>query len=65
MSRGDRETVQLWFTAGGLEGPRLLPDSGGLMDQAAIMIDAWDVCRSTAGKWREEQREAASERRSS
>ncbi len=49
----------MWFTAGGLEGPRALPDPGGLFDQAAIMMDAWDVCRSTAAKWREDQREQA------
>jgi hypothetical protein len=41
--------------AGGLVGPRALPDAGGLLDQAAVMMDAFNVLRSTAAKWRDEK----------
>lgn len=56
MKPDDHEMVRLWIFAGGLEGPRALPQEGGLLDQAAVMMDAFAVCRSTASRWLEEKR---------
>lgn len=36
--------------AGGLDGPRALPQAGGLLDQAAVLMDAWNVVRATVTK---------------
>ena len=37
------ETVGLWFSCGGRDGLRHLPQAGGLLDQAAVMIDAFNI----------------------
>lgn len=53
FTTGDQEMVRLWAMAGGLDGLRMLPEAGGLLDQAAIMVDAFAIMSSAAGDWRE------------
>jgi len=48
----EREMVRIWaFTrTGGFGGARLLPDRGGIMDQAAVMLDALNVMDDQAAE---------------
>jgi hypothetical protein len=49
VGEGELETVRLWIHAGGLE-LRHLPEAGGVLDQAAIMLDAFTVISQAARK---------------
>jgi hypothetical protein len=67
ISPGERLTVRLYFAAGGgapiylagpqgpkligFETPKYLPEAGGQLDQAAIMIDAAALIRHTIAAW--------------
>lgn len=53
MRSCDLSLVTMWFIAGGAEGLRHLPQAGGLMDQAAIMMDSFAVVRSAVAAWRD------------
>jgi len=50
----DREMLRVWALTrtGGLGGTRLLPDRGGILDQAAIMLDALAVMDDQADQLR-------------
>jgi hypothetical protein len=54
------DLAKLWFLSGALDGPRALPQEGGLLDQAAVMMDAFSVCRQAAATWQEEKRQQES-----
>jgi hypothetical protein len=43
LTENDMEMVKLWRLFTGGMAPGFLPESGGLMDQAAIMIDAFGI----------------------
>lgn len=52
----DVATVNLFFQCGGLEGLRVPPQAGGMLDQAAIMIDAFSVIGRAVAVWNETRR---------
>jgi hypothetical protein len=48
----EHEMVRVWIACrpGGMGGSRLLPDRGGILDQAAVMLDAIAVMDDEAGR---------------
>jgi hypothetical protein len=49
----DLTTVNMFFLCGGSEGLKMPLQAGGVLDQAAIMVDAFNVIGRTVGAWRE------------
>lgn len=53
VTDGEKEMVRLWAMGGGLDGVSHLPEAGGLLDQAAVMVDAFAIITSAAAAWRD------------
>jgi hypothetical protein len=53
LTDDDHEVVRLWASAGGFDGLRHLPQAGGLLDQSALLSDAFRVVETTARAWRD------------
>lgn len=47
----DLALVQLWFTCGGRDGLKLLPQTGGVLDQAALVMDAFAIVATAASAY--------------
>lgn len=49
----DQQMVRLWLACrpGGLGGARLLPESGGVLDQVGTMLDALSIMDDEAHRW--------------
>ncbi len=50
LRESDHDMVRIWALTrtGGFGGARLLPDAGGILDQAAVMLDALAVMDAQA-----------------
>lgn len=56
----DHQMVRIWLACrpGGLGGARLLPDSGGVLDQVGVMLDALAIMDDEAHRWTSRRPEA-------
>lgn len=52
IGQGERDTVALFYAAE--LGSGCLPQAGGLLDQAALMMDAFEHCRAVRARIRAE-----------
>jgi len=48
---GDLAAINLFFLSGGNEGLRIPLQAGGLLEQAAIMVDAFSVIGRQVAAW--------------